>query len=187
MLFDYEKYDDAVCLVSKDMQGIDQYIFDNGTKIQKWSEFVFHWDSSVSNKLTDYQGNDLGWFIVSSRFRTIIEELQGAGIQFLPIKIINNESNTVSMNYYAVNVYNCIEDAFDFEESRYIGMRPNFKEDVMSKNIRIYALKRQAIEKYHIFQIKEKWTTPIFVSEEFKRLVRKNKITGCDFGDVVLT
>lgn len=190
LMFDFKKYDDATCLISKDMQGINQYIFDEGKKIEKWLNFTFYYNPDEANKFIDYQGNDLHWFIISSGFKKLIEQLGNEGVQFLPITIINKKNNSVNKDYFAVNVYNQIENAMDYDKTGYMGSRPSdidLKNNPLNVYVRKYALRENKIKRYHIFRIKEKWTTPIFVSEKFVEMVKKNKITGCDFGNVIVS
>jgi len=179
LMFNYEKYDGATCLMTKDIQGINQYIFDEGKKIDKWQDFSFYYNPDEANEFIDYQGNELGWFIISSRFKKIIEDLGSEGVQFLPIKIINEKDNSVNTDYFVVNFISHIEGAFDFTNSIYVGEKPT-KDKIAFEPARFYAIRENSIKNYHVFKLKE-CPMPFFISEILKKTIEKNNIKGCSF------
>lgn len=176
LLYDYENDKKAVCCRCDELFGMDKYLTEKGLFIQEWrNDITFFYDTDNNLELTDYLGNNLGWFIVSLKLKTILEELEGC-IQFLPIKLVNREKGKEIQNYYVANIYSLIE-ALDLENSKYSEF--NLREEKIL-SIKLYALKRTKIENKHIFKLKESYM-PKFVSEQVKLTMEQYGITGCDF------
>lgn len=160
--------------------GYEQYELSEGKYIQDWiKDITFVYNPSEGNRLTDYLANNLGWFIVSSRFKEVLCDLNEGGVQYLPVKVINSEDNTVLNNYYVANVFNVV-DAINLNHSDYSVIN---LDDEKIYSIRKYALNKNEIKMNHLFKLKG-FEIPLFVSESVKELVTENNITGCDFLEV---
>lgn len=160
--------------------GFEQYELSDGEYIHDWNkDTTFVFNPSEGDRLTDYLANNLGWFIVSTRFKRVLYDLNEDGVQYLPIKVVNSEDKTVLNDYYVANVINVV-DAINLEYSDYSVI--NFGDEKIY-SIRKYALNKKAIKINHLFKLKG-FEIPIFVSELLKELVTKNNITGCDFLEV---
>ncbi|WP_349407789.1 imm11 family protein [Pseudalkalibacillus sp. SCS-8] len=160
--------------------GYEQYELSNGKFIQDWNtDITFVFNPSEGDRLTDYLANNLGWFIVSTRFKEVLCDLDEDGVQYLPVKVVNSEDNTVLNNYYVANVINVV-DAINFNHSDYSVISLD-NEKIYS--IRKYALDKNEINMNHLFKLKG-LEIPLFVSESVEKLVTKNNITGCDFLEV---
>jgi len=57
------------------------------------------------------------WFFISSRFATILNELEKARVQFLPLNI-NGVGDSTLPGYKVANVINVV-DAINYEKSTY--------------------------------------------------------------------
>ncbi len=177
LMYDYENDADAICAESDDLKGIDRYDVEKGKKIENWPEITFYYNPEEGSRKTDYLGNDLGWFVISERFKNILQEEKIEGIQYLPINIVNIKTNEKLGNYFVVNVCNLVE-ALDLDNSVY----DVFEIDENRKYILVvkYALKAELIKGLDIFRLKEE-DIPIYVSERFVDTVKKYGMTGFDF------
>ena len=183
LLFNYSKYDDATCLETREMYGIDRYDLEKGNKINFPEKFMFYYNSRKSNKFIDYQGNDLGWLVVSNKLKDIFTAFNCNKIQFIPIKIKDEATGTIRTDYFLVNIFNVITDLFDYENSKFVGIKPKKNEPL--KSVRFYAFKEKATDDLYIFKIKEN-TFPVFISGKVKKEIENNNIQGCDFKKVIL-
>jgi hypothetical protein len=178
LMEDYGGEDDVVCRI-EDTCEFEQYDLKLGNFINNWNaDMTFYFDLQEGIRFTDYLSNDMGWFLISKRFRNIIEEL-GVKAQFLPVNLVNLENNQRLDEYVVVNVLDVV-DAINLDRSTYTVFE---MEDEKIYNITLYALNENPINGKHIFKLKGK-EIPIFVSQTFKQLVEENNITGCDFLEV---
>ena len=81
--------------------------------------------------------------------------------------------------YYVANILDIV-DAIDLKESEYDIYSYN---DIEVYSFRKYALQSKMLNDKHIFRLKNS-TIPIFVSEQFKKLVQKHRLSGVDFLEV---
>jgi hypothetical protein len=181
LIYDYKNDDDVICCTQKDMYGIDRYDVIKGEEINCWSESIsFSYNPYDGKNFTDFLANDLNWFMVSQAFKEILEKNKIGGLQYLPIIILNDVTEEIIKNYYLTNVCNLI-DALDLENSKFSIYTNIDGSNLISVNV--YALKNDIIKDIDIFRIKDN-NIPIFVSDKLRKIIRKNKITGCDFVEV---
>jgi hypothetical protein len=180
-MFDYENSQDNVVCTSDEMYGIDRYELEQGRYFDKWDDrFTFFFDPEQGGVWTDYLSTDLGWFVISAKFKDTLDRIGVTNIQYIPVRIKNVVDDSVVEGYFVANICSLI-DALDLANSEYSEFEVDENEKVLS--IRKYALKRNAIKDLHVFRV-EKSPLAIFVSEKVKEEVERNKITGCDFLEV---
>jgi hypothetical protein len=180
LLLDDSNDNDVVCHCNN-THGFQQYELSEGKLIQDWNEDInFLFNPSEGDRLTDYLANNLGWFIISTRFKDLLCGLNVGGVQYLPIKVTNSADNTTLNNYYVANVINVV-DAINLNLSDYSVI---YLDDEKIYSIRKYALNKIEIKMKDLFKVKG-FEIPLFVSESVKELVTKNNITGCDFLEVM--
>jgi len=77
--------------------------------------------------------NDLGWFIVTDKLKSIIESMKNNKVQYLPIRARSKDESEV-LDLYLVNICNIV-DALDLENSKYSvhEIDENEKNDFCSK------------------------------------------------------
>lgn len=184
LLYDYNGGDDVICCYARDLCGIDQYDVMRGDKIDDWgNRIVFDCDLSSGGRLTDYLCNDLAWFVVSPKFRRALEENGITGLQYLPINVVDATDGRTLTGYAVANVVDVV-DALDLQHSKYVD---EFDEDgTLYRFIHVYAIRSEQLHGRDVFRLKGELPC-IFVSDKFRRVVKKNGITGCDFGVVRLT
>ena len=181
LMFDYENIEGNVVCSSDEMYGIDRYALEQGKYYDNWDDrFIFHFDPQQGGKWTDYLSTDLGWFVISMKFKEILDRIGITNIQYIPIRIKNVIDDNVVVGYFVANICSII-DALDLEHSDYSEFELDENEKVLS--VRKYALKRNVIKELQIFRV-EKSQMAIFVSEKVKEEVERNNITGCDFLEV---
>lgn len=179
LLLDDSNENDVVCYCN-DIHGFEQYELDEGKFIQDWvSDITFYFNPLEGDRITDYLANNLGWFVVSNRFKNVLSESGIDGIQYLPVKVINSKDNTTIDNYYVANVLHVV-DALDLQNSDYSVMDID-GEKIYS--IRKYVVIQDKVKNVHLFKLKG-YEIPIFASELVKKLTEKNNITGCDFLEI---
>ena len=108
----------------------------------------------------------------SERARLVIEPLVYGQVEFLPLI-------TPLGPYYEMNIQRI--ECLDLEGSTI----KYFKEGGILRVVK-YSLFWERLKGQHIFWIRELGTTPTFVSDEFKRVVEKNGLTGLEFYPVPL-
>ena len=109
----------------------------------------------------------------------ILDKVQSFKLQFIPIEAINKSTGKLCTSFYLVNIC-CLLDGLDLEHSKYSVFTVGEKK-VLS--VKVYSLKKSVTEGHHIFRLKSS-SAAIFVSEELKKEIEKNRITGCDFLEV---
>jgi hypothetical protein len=179
LLLDDSNQNDIVCYC-KDSYGFEQYHLKEGKWIKNWNEnLTFFFNPSEGSRETDYLANDLGWFLVSSKLKNLLQELANNEIQFLPVTVVNSENNGLLEGYSVANVLSVLDVLnFDFSDYSVIEL-----DDEKVYSIKKYAINQNNVTEFHIFKI-EGAEIPIFVSEVFKDMVSKNRFTGCDFLEV---
>jgi hypothetical protein len=179
LILDDSNEKDVVCHCEETF-GFEQYELKEGKFIENWNKNItFYYNPKEGDILTDYLANNLGWFIVSKKFKDIINELGTSEIQYLPVNIVDLESNSNKNIYYVANVLEVV-DAIDLEHSDYSVMELD-NEKIYS--IRKYALKQEGIINKDLFKLNGD-EIPLFVSESFKHSVETYNITGCDFSEI---
>ncbi|WP_018934455.1 imm11 family protein [Gracilibacillus lacisalsi] len=173
--------DNDVVVHCKDTHGFEQYELKEGNFLENWNNNItFYFNSFEGNRFTDYLANNLGWFIVSKKFKKLIKNIED-DIQFLPVNVVDLESKSKIDNdeYFVVNVLGIV-DALNLENSDYSVMDLD-GEKIYS--VRKYAVSEAKINNKNLFKLQGD-EIPLFVSETFKQLVEENNITGCEFLEI---
>lgn len=179
LTMDMSRENDVVCHYENDY-GIQQNEFIIGKKCMNWkTDFHFFYDKSEGEILTDYLANDKGWLVVSEKFKGLLE-IMSSEIQFLPVAIIERESG-VKYTYFIANILRLV-DALCLERSKY------FETEIPSLGT-IYTVSKFAIfesrtQNSDIFKLSKRQEVPVFVSENFKKIIEYNKITGISLTEI---
>ncbi|WP_102275578.1 imm11 family protein [Cytobacillus massiliigabonensis] len=173
--------DNDVVVHCEDTHGFEQYELKEGNFLENWCDNItFYFNINDGNRFTDYLANNLGWFIVSKKFKELIKNIDG-DIQFLPVSVIDlkSKSKIEFDEYFVANVLGVV-NALNLENSDYsvIGLDG---EKIYS--VRKYAVSEDKINNKNIFKLKGD-EIPVFVSETFKQLVEEGNITGCGFLEI---
>lgn len=179
LLLDDSNQNDIVCFC-KDSKGFEQYHLKEGKFIKNWNEdLTFYFKPEEGIEQTDYLANNLGWFLVSNNFKSLLQEIDKSEIQYLPVRVVNAKDNSIITGYSVVNILNVL-DVLNLEHSDYSVIEID---DEKVYSIRKYIINKNAVIDYHIFKISG-YEIPMFVSDEFKNGVLKQEITGCDFLEI---
>ena len=174
LAMDTERESDVICHYQNDF-GLQQNIFNLGKYYEGWKDnFEFYYYETEGYVLTDYVANDKGWFVVSNKLQNILKTMN-TEIQFLPVRIIEKNSNKVLEGYCIANITRVV-DALCLEKSDY------FETEIPGIGI-IYTVSRYGIyaektEGSDIFKLSNKQEIPIFASERFKKIIEEENITG---------
>lgn len=179
LLFDYKSDQDFVYCNRMNLGESYRYIESAGEKIVLDNKIKLFIDDNSGNVFPDYLPNCYCWFIISERFKEIISCLPDINIQFLKVSLTDPEGNELLNKYYVANILDVV-DAIDLKESEYDIY--SYK-DIEVYSFRKYALQSKMLNDKHIFRLKNS-TIPIFVSEQFKKLVQKHRLSGVDFMEV---
>jgi len=76
-----------------------------------------NYDNGNKRVITDYVPNDLSWFIVTDKLKSIIESMKNNKVQYLPIRARSKDESEV-LDLHLVNICNIV-DALDLENSKY--------------------------------------------------------------------
>lgn len=156
-------------------------MFSRGIKCESWDEdFCFYYDENEGNRATDFLANDKGWFLVSDKLRKVLESLN-TEIQFLPVKIMERKSKKELPDYYIANILRVV-DALCLEKSVYSEV--NIEKLGTIYNVIKYGIFAEKTENSDLFKLANRQEIPIFVSENFKNKIEKEKITGIDFLEI---
>ncbi|WP_054950344.1 imm11 family protein [Numidum massiliense] len=72
---------DIICYCD-DAHGFEQYELLEGRLIDNWpSKMLFYYNPDEGHRITDCLLNDLGWFVVSSKFKNLLDKMGGHNIQ----------------------------------------------------------------------------------------------------------
>ncbi|MCL2082681.1 MAG: hypothetical protein FWH04_05550 [Oscillospiraceae bacterium] len=182
MFADSENADNYMRCLGHNTYNVDDYATSSGEIITGWNiEITFICDNSDERLHRDYLTSDFGWYIVSKRFRGVVEDLARDSIQYLPIKLIRSDINQIDDTYMVANVIDIV-DAFDLKKSKHKTIRAYGEKIHMVED---YALREKSLEGHHIFKLKGE-TIPTFVSEKFKDTLQQNNIMGFAFLEVKL-
>lgn len=155
-------------------------MFKSGKKCESWDgNFCFYYDENEGNRATDFLANDQGWFLVSDKLRKVLESLN-TEIQFLPVKIMKRKSKKELPNYYIANILRVV-DALCLEKSEYF--ESNVRKIGKVYFVVKYAIFAEKTENSDVFKLANE-EIPIFVSENLKNKVEKEKITGIDLLEI---
>ena len=152
-------------------QGFFRNIFfeTNGREITNWPVVDFYYSSKVSTIENEYLSNVNNWLIVHKKVKKEFEKQKIQGIQYLPVRVVDVLTHSVSHNYYAVNILNWI-DGIDMEASEW---EYEEEDDAYFFEPKGMVLDEQKCEGYDIFRC-TKDTICIFVSEKIKKIFEKN-------------
>ncbi|QHE53681.1 imm11 family protein [Pontibacillus sp. HMF3514] len=179
LMLDVHNEDDIVCYC-EDSYGFEQYELDEGKFIEEWNkDITFYYHPKEGSIATDYLANDLGWFIVSSKFKNILENMDGISIQFLPVNIINSYDHSQLSGYYVANILTVL-DALNLEGSDYSVID---LDDEKFYNVKKYAVSKNRINQKNVFKLKGD-EIPVFISGVIKEQIEEELVTGCDFLEI---
>lgn len=187
IMFDDEnaKTGDIVCYAEMDYEekyGIKQYDISKGEYIKNWNPyFTFYYDSAKGENTVDYMATNIGWALISPKFKQIIEEIVVDDVQICPVKIKEKTTGKEINGYGVINI-TTQTDALDLDNSDHVYFTVK-KTGQKVLSVKKYALKSSVINGKHLVRLKEgKFAT--FVSEQLKERICKNGLTGCDFLEV---
>lgn len=162
--------------VKADIKGNDKYALLESKPIMRWRTPIFEIDENDGKVLTDLISNVYDWHIVSPRFIGLMEKLIQDCVQYLDVEIKSKERD-----YSGCKIMHVIKSlsALDYEHSvyRYMGANDEYL------SITKAAFKKSKLDGSHIFRIQDD-EVPIFVSSEFKKIVRENNLLGFSFMEV---
>jgi len=102
----------------------------------------------------------------------------------MPIEVVNKDTGEEIGKYSVVNVLPML-DALDLENSVYTMFDIEGRDEKRLSVVK-YGIKEEKVGGHHIFRLKDS-IFAVFVSEEFKRIVEKNKMLGMDFQKVKMS
>ena len=155
----------------------DTHIVKKGILINNWNnDMVFEYDPKEGNVAIEFLCCVYCWDIFSEKAVKLLGDLISSDIQLLPIRVVNRDSDLEIEKYFVVNVLPHL-DALDLENSVYSYLDVG---DEKRLSVKKYAIKEEKIGNHHIFRLKSS-PFSIFVSEEFYKIAKKNKMRGYEF------
>lgn len=180
LMYNFENDDNYVDCKKTDLVGVSEYVVTDGVKVNEWDEdLILEYDPKEGNQFTDYLANAFGWLIFSEEFIKLADKYIDDRVQLLDLKIRNSISKDTISSYKIANVVDVI-DAIDLDHSVYDEFELDNEKFIFVEK---YALKESEEIGHHIFKLKED-TVPTFISEDLKKLIVHNRLTGFSFLEV---
>lgn len=123
--------------------------------------------------LADFMATGLLMDAISPRARTLLEPLITKQVEFLPFETPVGLYHGLHVKYV---------DCLDVDHAEVI----RFKSSGRIMEVEKYAFYWERLEGIHIFRVPELGLSRLFVSDEFKRVVEENSLTGLLFYPVPL-
>ena len=157
-------------------KGYFSHLIADGKKLDSLPELKFYYSSKVSSLKTEYLINHEQWPIVHEKVMKEFKSLKLSHIQYIPITLIDIDTNQECHEYYAMNILDCIE-AIDLEKSEY-----DYDEEFnvywfMPRSI---YLNRSACSGHNIFRA-TKHSASLYVSEKVKSIIENHNWIGFAF------
>lgn len=179
LVYDFNHDREAIMLnIDENSFEFDRYDVAKGKTIISWDgDITLTYDTEDGNIITDYLANNMAWFTITDRFRSLLAEYASESVQFLPIKVKPLREDIGLELCYLANILTVI-DALDLEHSvySYIG-----EEKDRRLAVRIYVLKGSRIPPdINIFRLGNS-PFSIFISDRLRKAMRRNKMSGCQY------
>ena len=176
VMIDITGKNDIVCHFENDY-GIQQYELNSGKEYNNWdNRFEFYYDKNEGDTVTDYLANDKGWFLISDKFKMLIESFN-IKAQFFPVKIKEINTNKYLLDFYICNIINVV-DALCLEESDYFTI--NTKSKGVINSIKKFAVYKSKLLSVDMFKLGDGHNIPIFISQKFRDELCSQNITGIE-------
>lgn len=180
---EYKNPNDMLCYTDDDFEqkfNIKHYDLNKGKVLRDYNEkIIFYYDKNNGNIPTDYIANDLGWFIISHKFKKILENMGISNVQYIPIEIREESTNDIITGYNIVNIVGLV-DGLNLEESVYKVLKVRGQEHI---SVVKPVLDSNKLKDLNLVRIKN-YIFALFASDALKNELEKNNITGCDFLEV---
>lgn len=177
LLYNYNKSKNYIICNSKNEL---EYNFKKGLFVNEYNEINFFYNPDEGEIISDYISHIDRIPLFSEKFKVLTEELLKSYVQYLPVNIINVKSNKI-IKAFILNIVEVI-DALSLQHSKYTTTIFKNKEYF---NVSKYALKKEVLKNTPIIRL-ENDLIPIFISEDLKKIIQKNKLIGFDFTEVLL-
>lgn len=168
-----------------DLKGLDSEIFTRGTRVFHWPLGVSFTSSNEGNdgELTEFVVNDAMVPLITPKLLDSLARLKVPAFQTLPADV--GHSTGKRTECFIINFLALI-DVFDLEKSVYDVYPNDWNTESFRGNIWTFdkvVLRKQAVEGWDFFRC-AKYTSSLFVSENFVNLFKKNKMKGVSFSEV---
>lgn len=109
LLYDYEHEDNSIFLeIDEKTLSFDRYEAEKGIESCDWNvDIKVNYDNGNKRVITDYVPNDLSWFIVTDKLKSIIESMKNNKVQYLPIRARSKDESEV-LDLHLVNICNIV-------------------------------------------------------------------------------
>lgn len=174
------KRENDVILHCKNCSKIGLTTFVTGKYYSENHSITFYYDKKEGNVWTDYLANDKGWFIVSERFKIMLQKMN-SDIQFIEIGIYDINGLNTNKKYYIANIVKVV-DALCLDKSEYFETYIEGKGMIYS--ISKYGIYESKTDGADVFKLDNWQQIPIFVSEKFKKNIEEDNITGMSFREI---
>ena len=177
LIFSYEN-DERYPLAKPSRELTNRFIIYKGNVINDWESVQFEYDTQDLSGINESLGNSYHWPVLSQDVIKLFGEIIREDVQLLPVQAVSKENGDEIGTYSVLNILRLF-DALDLKHS--IHFYHGKSEEYLS--VVEYALKKDQIGKNHIFRL-NKPSDPIFVSEKFREIAKKNKIKSFGFAKV---
>jgi hypothetical protein len=157
--------------------GHEKLYFDLGTRIDAdIPVFDFKMDEESQGPLLDYVWATFRGTILSSGFKSVLDQVGIDNIDYYPVRIVNEITDEIARDYYAANIIGVIS-CMDKEKSKYT-VFPAIPDKISS--IEELHLDYAKIHNERIFRLSERIVL-ILVDESVKAAVTRAELKGAKF------
>ncbi len=178
--FDMKMNGNIICHYENDFE-INQNSLVTGKIFEFWDDrFEFYYIKDEGNIWTDYLFNDKGWFLISSKFKRILETIN-TDIQYFSVNIKEKDDEKKTKEYYVANIIKVV-DALCLHKSKYF---ETYIDGIGSiYTVSKYGIYSNKTEDADMFKLANRQEIPIFISEKLKCILELENITGVSFVEI---
>lgn len=112
--------------------------------------------------------------VISKRFLDLILQSNSTGLEYFPVNLVDKKG--VAHEYFVLNYIPVLEHAMDKKSSKII----KYKSKLLKDYVAVPSIIEKATKGLDIFRLEEV-NMSIFVTDNLRKVLKKNKITGIDF------
>ena len=172
-------YNDSGVMIMKSpvIPGHQNVSLDLGIRFEKQLPvFDFIMDEQTQGEVLDFVWTTFPGFVVSARFRKVLEDIGVDNMDYYPVRIVNALTRQVHEDYFAANVLGRAA-CMDMNSSQFT---PSLLDPAQVQSIDELRLDPSKIPDFKLFRLAE-CLTIVLAHESVKRAVQEARLRGVEF------